>query len=92
MKKAVRLFIKGRVQGVGYRWFAKETANQFNINGYVRNLPNGDVEVVAAGDEVDLDKFIIELNRGPGFAYVADMEIQELPFDEDRYHSFQVTF
>lgn len=92
MKKALHIIVKGRVQGVGYRWFARQAAEQLDIAGYVRNLPNGDVEVVAVGEQSNLDRFVTELNRGPAFAYVTDMEMEEIPLDEAPYHSFNVTF
>ena len=84
--------VKGRVQGVGYRWFARQVARELGVKGFVRNLPNGDVEVVAQGEEEVLNLLIRELNRGPAFAHVVDMEIKELDLPPDRYHSFEVAF
>jgi len=92
MKKALHIIVQGRVQGVGYRWFAREAANRLNINGFVRNLPNGDVEVVAVGEEENIDQFVLELKRGPAFAYVTNMKMQPLSPDEATYDSFEVTF
>ncbi|NOX90547.1 MAG: acylphosphatase [Calditrichaeota bacterium] len=92
MKKALHIIIKGRVQGVGYRWFVRERARDHGISGYVRNLPNGDVEVLAQGEEEKLNLFITELNRGPAFAHVIDMEIDEVALNETRYRSFEIAF
>ena len=92
MKKAFHIVVKGRVQGVGYRWFTRQVAQQLGIAGFVRNLPNGDVEVVAVGEEEALESFIAQLKKGPGFAYVSDMVIDPIPLDEAPYHSFEVTF
>lgn len=92
MKKAVHLIIKGRVQGVGYRWFVRQVAERLNITGFVRNLPNGDVEVAAAGEEEALDQFIFELRHGSTFAHVLDMDIETVPVEEIPFDSFQITF
>lgn len=91
MNKAVHLIVKGRVQGVGFRWFTRQEARNFKINGYVRNLPDGDVEIYAEGQTEHLDAFIVKVRQGPGFALVTDLEITDLPF-ENRYDSFEVAF
>ncbi|MHB2156554.1 acylphosphatase [Calditrichota bacterium GD2] len=92
MKKTLKIIVKGRVQGVGYRWFARQAAHELGLTGYVRNLPDGNVEVVAQGEEAVLNQFIQELNRGPGFAYVVDMDIEELDIPSDKYRSFEIAF
>ena len=58
------------VQMVGYRWFAKEKADQFNIKGYVRNTGRGEVEIIAQGQEEDILPFIDHLKQGPSRARV----------------------
>ena len=55
--KAVRILISGRVQGVGFRWFAETRASKLAVAGYVRNLPEGHVEVLAQADEQTLESF-----------------------------------
>jgi len=75
--KAYQIIVKGRVQGVGYRWFARQSAEELGIRGYVRNLPNGDVEVLAQGDDETVDALIERLRRGPSFAHVMDIQAQE---------------
>ncbi len=92
MKKTLKIIVQGRVQGVGYRWFAREAARNLGIKGFVRNLPNGDVEIVAQGTPEVLDQFIQELSRGPAFAHVVNLEIEELNLPEDRYRSFEIAF
>ncbi len=92
MKKTLHIIVKGRVQGVGYRWFAKERARECNITGFVRNLYNGDVEVVAQGEENDLSRFLEELNRGPAFAHVVEMQVDEIEIDQNKYSSFEIAF
>jgi acylphosphatase len=62
--------ISGRVQGVGYRYFAQEAAERRGIRGYARNLFNGDVEVHAEGDAAALQLFKQDLQKGPRLANV----------------------
>jgi acylphosphatase len=57
--------IRGRVQGVGFRWFVHREASQLELKGWVRNTEDGDVEVVAAGEPDDLDALRAALHRGP---------------------------
>ena len=62
--------ISGRVQGVGYRYFAHEAAERHGIRGYARNLFNGDVEVHAEGDEAAVQLFKQDLQQGPRMSNV----------------------
>lgn len=73
--RRARIEIFGKVQGVGFRFFAQSMALKYRIDGYVRNTPSGSVEVVAEGDEDALSKFIEELRKGPPGAGVRDMRI-----------------
>jgi len=56
-KVARKYVVSGRVQGVGYRYFAERCANQLGVSGYVKNCWNGTVEVYAVGDETSLEEF-----------------------------------
>lgn len=67
--------IYGKVQGVGYRYFTEKIAKKLNILGYVKNLEDGTVEVVAQGKEEDLQKFIEQLKIGPFLAKVEKIDI-----------------
>jgi acylphosphatase len=71
---AKRFIISGRVQGVGFRWFAARLGTALGIRGTVRNLSDGRVEVVAAGPAHVLDQFGRELAKGPPGARVDGME------------------
>jgi acylphosphatase len=67
---AVRLIIKGSVQGVGYRWWAQGEARRLNIDGWVRNRHDGTVELVAAGPEAAVEEMIEACWSGPPHAAV----------------------
>ena len=73
----------GRVQGVGYRYFAIDRAEALGIVGYARNLPNGDVEVVAEGGKAELESFIAALKRGPSAAFVREIKVDWMPATGD---------
>jgi acylphosphatase len=66
------------VQGVGFRWFTIECATVEGITGWVRNLPGGEVEVVAEGDAEAVERFERTIRQGPGSARVDDVTIDIL--------------
>ena len=74
---AKRFVVKGRVQGVGYRYFVVREANALGVSGFVRNLPDGQVEVVAAGEAPLIDALEGRLWQGPPHARVATIETGE---------------
>ena len=57
--------VAGRVQGVGFRYFVARTARGLGLSGYVRNLPDGTVEVAASGDRAALESLAALLEKGP---------------------------
>ena len=61
----LHFLIRGRVQGVGFRWYVHREASELDLRGWVRNTEEGDVEVVAHGDEADLAELRASLRRGP---------------------------
>ena len=69
--------MRGRVQGVGFRYFAHHAANAIGVCGYVRNLDNGDVEVYAVGNPEQLSDLAAILWKGPRYADVRGVEEQE---------------
>lgn len=72
-KKAVRFYVSGLVQGVGYRYFAHRAAHQLGVAGYVKNLSDGRVEVLAIGAETQLRALREDLRRGPRGAMVEEI-------------------
>jgi acylphosphatase len=91
-KQAKRFFVSGRVQGVGYRYFAVDTAEQLRLTGYAKNLADGRVEVYAIGTSDELRDFARELRRGPAHAAVADVAEVEAEVLLDFSSGFSVTF
>ncbi|RLG16203.1 acylphosphatase [Nanoarchaeota archaeon] len=73
---AYRIRIYGRVQGVGFRFSTKLVAKRLGIKGWVRNLPDGSVEVLAEGDK--MEEFLKFLRRGPPLARVDDVKIEKV--------------
>jgi acylphosphatase len=73
-----RYRITGRVQGVGYRYFALQEANALGVAGYARNLPDGSVEVLAEGKADAVQAFEAKLREGPAFARVEIVDKEPL--------------
>jgi acylphosphatase len=74
------LRIKGRVQGVGFRYSAVDEARRLGLSGWVRNLPDGDVELVAEGPKGTLQRLATWAHIGPLGALVTDVEEKWLPY------------
>ena len=70
--------ISGRVQGVGYRYFAEREANRIGVTGWARNLDDGGVEVHANGSAAQLDSFEGRLRQGPRWSGVRSVEVKEV--------------
>lgn len=85
------IIVQGVVQGVGYRFFAMQKAKEYGITGYVQNLPDGNVLVVAEGERGMLNDFIKELEIGPPSSTVTKIDIK---FSENMtgYKNFNVRF
>jgi acylphosphatase len=84
-----KFLIMGRVQGVGYRYFAERWASQLGICGYVKNLWDGNVEVYAIGEPVTLEELKRQLAEGPRSARVAAVDESDAPVDK-RYNRFMI--
>lgn len=83
------IVVKGFVQGVGFRFFVYHEAMQLGLHGYVKNLYNGDVEVVAEGDRSVIEEFIKVLRVGPRSAHVRDVSVQWAEYKK-RHKGFHV--
>jgi acylphosphatase len=82
-------FVSGRVQGVFFRYFTKDTADKYGLTGWVRNIPDGRVEFVGEGPRGVLDDFVKAVNRGPVSAHVSNIELEWEKFTGE-YDSFQI--
>lgn len=85
-----RYLIGGRVQGVGFRFFAQRTASRLGLLGWVRNLPDGGVELEAQGDQNSLASFESALRQGPRGAQVAHFEHTEISDEPDAGTAFAI--
>ena len=88
-KKAYRWVISGRVQGVGFRYFARRAAESLMLTGWVRNCADGSVEVQVAGTAEALQRFRRELERGPRFSLVEEIVEEDLA-QAPRWQSFNI--
>jgi len=79
---ARRWLVRGRVQGVGYRYFAQRAAAELGLSGYARNLDDGRVEVYAVGTAAQLARLAGLLHRGPRWADVRGVDEQEAAVEE----------
>ena len=87
----IHCMVSGKVQGVTYRDFVAKHARHLALVGYVRNLPDSKVEIVAQGLPDSLEKFLEYARRGPLFARVSNIEV-EWREPRERYQSFEVVF
>jgi acylphosphatase len=76
---AKRIVIAGRVQGVGFRFFAEAQAAVEGVHGYVSNLPDGRVEVLVEGDDESVERVERALRRGPAGARVESFVVEAVP-------------
>ena len=71
--------VRGRVQGVGYRWFVQREAARLRLDGWVANRSDGGVEVVAEGASEDLELLVATLREGPSGADVREVQVGQEP-------------
>ena len=86
--QTVHLVIKGKVQGVFFRASTKDKANELGINGWVKNMPDGNVEILATGNKDQLENFIEWCRRGPKQAKVSDVVVSDA--EETFFNEFRV--
>ena len=87
---ARRYIVSGRVQGVGFRWWVRSKAMELGLGGWVRNLPDGRVEVVAGGEDGALAVLEDGLQHGPRYALVEKVENVEIQDDVTSSITFDV--
>ena len=84
----LRCYVSGRVQGVGFRYAAADQALNLGVTGYVRNLPDRRVEVLACGEERAVNALRNWLWQGPQLARVSDVRSETLPYQD--FHDFRI--
>jgi acylphosphatase len=90
-QKRVALRVRGRVQGVGFRFFTQHLARAMGITGWVRNEYDGSVEIEAQGDEATLESFTEKVRSGPSFGNVSGLQSHSLPV-KDGESSFGIRY
>jgi len=86
--RRVRLRIQGRVQGVFFRESARREAERLGVAGWVRNLPDGDVEAAAEGETAAVERLVLWCHQGPSAARVDSVSVEEEPPEGE--HGFKV--
>ena len=77
--KRIHAIVKGKVQGVFYREFTRREAEALGVTGFARNLKDGNVEIIAEGDERKLKEFEKKFRKGPLMAFITDVDMKEEP-------------
>lgn len=89
--KQIQLTVYGNVQGVGFRYFSQMKAVQHEVKGWVRNCPDGSVEIIAEGTQNQLNLFIEDVKRGNPFSKVDNIVVNE-GNSIDGYKSFKIKY
>ena len=76
---ARHVFYEGRVQGVGFRWSAKNVARGYEVTGWIRNLPDGRVEMQACGDEDEIEAFLTAIAESDLKSHIKKIEARVIP-------------
>jgi acylphosphatase len=85
-KQRIRIKISGTVQGVGYRFFTQRSACTLGIKGFVENEPDGSVTIEAEGDTTQLAQFLGSVEKGPQWARVKEVNVEEiLPMNDEEF-------
>jgi acylphosphatase len=87
----VHVIVRGRVQGVGFRYFTRECARRYGLTGWVRNLADGGVEVLAEGRESALESLVEEIRTGPRHGLVEDCRVSWQPAS-GRFERFEIAY
>ena len=79
MTECYSVRVKGKVQGVGFRFYTQKTAKELGVRGFVKNMPNGSVYIEAEADPDSMEVFINWVNKGPEWARVDSVSLQKKP-------------
>ncbi|MEM8719981.1 MAG: acylphosphatase [Cyanobacteria bacterium P01_G01_bin.39] len=87
----IRAIVSGRVQGVGFRMYTRAQAKQLGVNGYVRNLSSGEVEIIAFGEPENIDALIEWAKSGSPSALVNNLKV-EVVTDVEEFEGFEIRY
>lgn len=88
--KCIHLIVSGRVQGVFFRDNTRRKALELGLKGYAKNLPDGDVEVVAQGDERKIHELTEFIKKGPGISKVENVQIKHKELEN--FEKFEIKY
>jgi len=91
VKIRAHVIVTGNVQGVFYRAETASRAKQYNITGWVRNLPDGRVEAIFEGEETNVQKIVDFCRKGPPNAYVVDVDVRRHEW-KGEFESFTIRY
>jgi len=86
--KTIKIIISGTVQGVFFRRFVKDSADKLKVRGFVRNLDNGDLEIIAEGENKNVDEFLNKCKKGPPHSDVKNLTITKM--NHQGFDSFKI--
>jgi len=89
MKSGAKIIVKGTVQGIFFRQFVKEGADEFGLRGFVRNLESGDVEIVVEGESEAIERLRARVREGPKHAQIRDVVVEKRKWSGD-FKGFKV--
>jgi acylphosphatase len=88
--ETLRITVIGRVQGVFFRKFTQDKAISMNLSGTIKNLRNGNVEIIVTGEENTLNSFIDEIKKGPPMSFVSKVDIEKTDYKE--FKGFTISY
>jgi len=88
---SISLIVKGKVQGVSFRWFTVRAGRELGLNGYAKNRADGTVEVQAVGRKIDCDSLIDQVKQEPAMSQVDDVEISWVNANE-KFTDFEIRY
>ena len=87
--KTFRILVSGRVQGVGFRYFAQDRAMEFMVKGYAQNTRDNKVEIICQGQSNNLEMFIASIQKGPALSFISEFILEEVA-DFSLYDFFDI--
>lgn len=81
--KQLHIKIHGRVQGVFFRDFACKIAEMYGVDGTVKNMPDGSLDIVVQGDDEAVDEFLQDMREGPAGAKIEKVDVEEMDIEEE---------